>query len=202
MTHHHAKHEPTEHPHKAHTEKTSQKQEAVSPETVALTDKAESTAIPPDTPDTSDGLVEKLTAELALRQEEYLRAKAETENVRRRAVEERIKVQKFAVEGFAADLLPVVDGLLASLDNKTANTDKVLEGVEMTHRMLISALEKNAIKEIPSMGEKFDPALHQAIGMEETEGEAGRVIRVLQTGYRIHERVLRPAMVMVSKNKV
>lgn len=158
-----------------------------------------------DEPETvfSDPAAEILTLQAALqqKQDEFLRAKAETENVRRRGVEERIKAQKFAIENFASDLLPVLDVFASALANPDAPLDKVLEGVAMTQKLLTTTLEKNAVKMIVSTGAKFDPALHQAIAMEPSDGEAGMVLKVMQEGYALQDRVLRPAMVVVSQAK-
>lgn len=143
--------------------------------------------------------IERLKLDLQNKHEDFLRAKAETENIRRRGVEERIKAQKFAIESFALDLLPVVDALTASLSNPDAVAEKLLEGVHLTQKMLIAALEKNGVKLIPTEGEKFNPALHQAIATETCEGEPNRILKVLQSGYTLQERVLRPSMVTVSK---
>lgn len=130
----------------------------------------------------------------------WLRAKAETENVRRRGLEEVDKARKFAVEKFAGELLAVKDSLEAALaigDNATLESLK--SGVELTLRQLASVFEKQNLLEIDPLGQKFDPNLHQAIGMVEGEGEANTVAMVLQKGYRLNERVLRPAMVQVYK---
>ncbi len=130
----------------------------------------------------------------------WLRAKAETENVRRRGVEEADKARKFAAEKFAGELLAVKDSLEAALatgDNATLETLK--SGVELTLRQLVAAFEKHNLIEINPLGQKFDPNLHQAIGMVEGEGEANTVAVVLQKGYQLNERVLRPALVQVFK---
>lgn len=130
----------------------------------------------------------------------WLRAKAETDNVRRRGVEEADKARKFAVEKFAGELLAVKDSLeaaLASGDNSTVENLK--SGVELTLRQLVSVFEKQNLIEINPLGDKFDPNVHQAIGMVEGEGEANTVALVLQKGYLLNERVLRPALVQVFK---
>lgn len=136
----------------------------------------------------------------------YLRAKAEAENIRRRADEEISKARKFAVESFAESLLPVRDSLEAALATHTAKPDTpvetVLEGVQATLRQLASALERNKVLEInPAAGAKFDPNVHQAISMVPAEQEANTVVGVLQKGYSIAERVLRPALVTVAAPK-
>jgi molecular chaperone GrpE len=132
----------------------------------------------------------------------YLRAKAEAENVRRRSEEEISKARKFAVESFAESLLPVKDSLEAAIAMPDAPVDKVLEGVHATLRQLASALERNKVLEVnPPAGTKFDPHQHQAISMVPAEQEANTVVAVLQKGYLIADRVLRPALVTVAAPK-
>ena len=131
----------------------------------------------------------------------WLRAKAEGENIRRRAQEDISKAHKFAVEKFAGELLAVKDSLEAALAVPEQTVDSFKAGVELTLKQLVSAFEKNALVEVNPAGEKFDPHKHQAIGMVDSEQEANTVVTVLQKGYLIAERVLRPALVMVAKPK-
>jgi molecular chaperone GrpE len=132
----------------------------------------------------------------------YLRAKADAENTRRRAEEEISKARKFAVEAFAESLLPVKDSLEAAIANPAASPDKMIEGVHATLRQLAAALERNKVLEInPSAGTRFDPHQHQAISMVPANQEANTVVAVLQKGYLIAERVLRPALVTVAAPK-
>jgi molecular chaperone GrpE len=132
----------------------------------------------------------------------YLRSKAEAENIRRRAEEEISKARKFAVESFAESMLPVKDSMEAALANPGAPVEKVLEGVQATLRQLASALERNKVLEInPPVGTKFDPHQHQAISMVPAEQDPNTVVTVLQKGYLIADRVLRPALVMVAAPK-
>nr|WP_315193490.1 nucleotide exchange factor GrpE [uncultured Aquabacterium sp.] len=136
----------------------------------------------------------------------YLRAKAEAENTRRRSEEEISKARKYAVESFADSLLPVRDSLEAALATHAAKPDTpvetVLEGVQATLRQLAQALERNKVIEInPEAGTKFDPHHHQAISMVPAEQEANTVVGVLQKGYLINDRVLRPALVTVAAPK-
>ena len=132
----------------------------------------------------------------------YLRAKAETENARRRADEEVSKARKFALESFAESLLPVADSLEAGLTIKEATPEQVKAGAEATLKQLKSALERNKVIEInPASGTKFDPHQHQAISMVPADQEANTVVNVLQKGYLIAERVLRPALVTVTAPK-
>lgn len=133
----------------------------------------------------------------------YLRAKAEAENTRRRAEEEMSKSRRFALESFAEALLPVKDSLEAAIAMPDAAAEKMLEGVHATLRQLSSVLERNKVIEInPSTGTKFDPHQHQAISVvplsAQSALEPNTVVAVLQKGYLIAERVLRPALVTVS----
>jgi molecular chaperone GrpE len=132
----------------------------------------------------------------------WLRAKAETENVRRRALEDVDKARKFAVDKFAGDLLAVKDSLEAALGTgDSASIESLKSGVELTLKQLVSVFEKNNVKEINPMGDKLDPNYHQAIGMVDGDGEPNTVAQVLQKGYALNERILRPALVMVTKAK-
>ncbi len=129
----------------------------------------------------------------------YLRAKAEAENVRRRADDEISKARKFALESFAESLLPVLDSLEAGLTIKEATLEQLREGSDATLKQLKGALERNKVIEInPAPGSKFDPHQHQAISMVPANQEANTVVTVLQKGYLIAERVLRPALITVA----
>lgn len=131
--------------------------------------------------------------------EAFLRAKAEAENTRRRAEEEVTKARKFAVEGFAESLLPVKDSLEAAIAIPSATPEQLLEGVHATLRQLSAALLRNKVIEInPPVATKFDPHQHQAISVVPAAQEPNTVVAVLQKGYLIADRVLRPALVTVS----
>jgi molecular chaperone GrpE len=144
-------------------------------------------------------VVRAQNAELA---EQYLRAKAEVENMRRRTEEEVAKVRKFAVEGFAESLLPVLDSIEAGLAIQEATVQQIRAGAEATLKQLQSALNRNKVLPIaPAAGEKFDPHHHQAISMVPSDQPAHTVVAVLQKGYVISERVLRPALVTVAAPK-
>ncbi|KAG0164021.1 hypothetical protein DFQ28_001320 [Apophysomyces sp. BC1034] len=145
--------------------------------------------------------LEQAHAKIAELNEGFLRACAETENVRRRAQDDVAKAHKFAIESFAEHLLPVVDSLEAALADTSGDLEKVREGVELTLRQLSSALEKGRVVQINPVGEKFDPHQHQAISMAPAEQEANTVVSVLQKGYVIADRVLRPALVTVAAPK-
>ena len=134
--------------------------------------------------------------------DQYLRAKADAENARRRAEDEISKARKFAVESFAESLLPVADSLEAGLGIKDATAEQMREGAQATLRQLLAALERNKVIAInPGAGTKFDPHQHQAISVVPSEQEANTVVSVLQKGYSIVERVLRPALVTVAAPK-
>ena len=134
--------------------------------------------------------------------DQYLRAKADAENARRRAEEEISKARKFAVESFAESLLPVADSLEAGLVIKDATPEQIREGAQATLRQLLAALERNKVIAInPGAGTKFDPHQHQAISVVPSEHDANTVVSVLQKGYSIVERVLRPALVTVAAPK-
>ncbi len=149
----------------------------------------------------ADAALAEAQAKIAELQDAFMRAKAETENVRRRAQEDVAKAHKFAIESFAEHLLPVVDSLEAALAHGSDDLAKVNEGVELTLKQLSGALEKGKVVAINPVGEKFDPHRHQAISMVPSEQEANTVVSVLQKGYVIAERVLRPALVTVSQPK-
>ena len=131
----------------------------------------------------------------------WLRAKAETENMRRRAAEDVDKARKFAVENFASELLAVKDSLEAALAVESPSVENLKDGVELTLKQLVAAFGKFSLHDIDPLGEKFDPHQHQAIQVVESDQPANTVVTVLQKGYRLNERTLRPALVMVAKGK-
>jgi molecular chaperone GrpE len=144
----------------------------------------------------------ELQAKSADLADQFLRAKAEADNARRRAEEEISKARKFAVESFAESLLPVADSLEAGLVIKDATNDQIREGAQATLRQLVAALERNKVVAInPAAGTKFDPHQHQAISVVPSEHEANTVVTVLQKGYSIADRTLRPALVTVAAPK-
>src|SRR5260221_9913822 len=146
-----------------------------------------------------DTRLQELEAKHAEVSDAYLRAKAESENTRRRAEDEMAKARKYAVESFADSLLPVKDSLEAALAIPDATSAQMLEGVHATLRQLVSALERNKVAEInPVAGTKFDPHQHQAISVVPAAQEPNTVVAVLQKGYLIADRVLRPALVTVA----
>ena len=149
--------------------------------------------------------LEEMLREAELKAEEHhdawLRAKAETDNMRRRAAEDVDRARKFAVENFANELLAVKDSLEAALAVESPSVETLKDGVELTLKQLVAAFARFNLHDIHPMGEKFDPHQHQAIQMIESDQPANTVVTVLQKGYRLHERTLRPALVMVAKGK-
>ncbi len=147
--------------------------------------------------------VEARIAELEAALEEakasVLYTKAEGENIRRRAMDDIDKARKFALEKFSNELLAVKDSLDAALLIETADVQSYKDGVQLTANQLASVFDKFNIAEINPVGEKFDPNKHQAISMQENSGEPNTVFSVLQKGYTLNDRVLRPALVMVAK---
>lgn len=131
----------------------------------------------------------------------WLRAKAEADNVRKRAQTEIANAHKFAVETFAAELLGVKDSLEAALAADVAAVEGLKSGVELTLKQLKSVFDKFSLSEINPAGQKFDPHRHQAISMVESDAEPNTVVQVLQKGYLLHDRVIRPALVTVAKQK-
>jgi molecular chaperone GrpE len=147
-----------------------------------------------------EGKLAAATAEVEKQREEWLRAKAETDNIRRRGQEDVAKAHRYGLEGFAGALLAVKDSLDAALTVENTSIESFKEGVELTARQLDSVFEKFQIKEISPVGEKFDPHFHQAISQVESDAEPNTVVQVLQKGYLLNDRVLRPALVMVAKS--
>ena len=148
------------------------------------------------------GLEEQLRkAEAAARehQEAWLRAKAEADNIRKRAQTEIASAHKFALENFVAELLPVKDSLEAALAAENATTDSLRSGVQLTLKQLVAALDRFNVTEVNPVGQKFDPHRHQAISTQHSDADPNTVLQVLQKGYLLHERVVRPALVIVAK---
>ena len=129
----------------------------------------------------------------------WLRAKAEADNIRKRARGEIASAHKFAVEGFASELLAVKDSLEAALAAENASVESMKSGVELTLKQLAAVFERFNLAEINPVGQKFDPHRHQAISAVEAQAEPNTVVQVLQKGYLLHDRVIRPALVLVAK---
>ncbi|HSI43922.1 MAG TPA: nucleotide exchange factor GrpE [Methylotenera sp.] len=148
-----------------------------------------------------DARIGELEAQLAEAKAAVLYVKAEGENIRRRATEDIDKARKFALEKFSNELLAVKDSLDAALLIEAAEVQSYKDGVELTAKQLASVFDKFNISELNPVGEKFDPNKHQAISMLESDQEPNTVLTVLQKGYTLNDRVLRPALVMVAKAK-
>lgn len=144
----------------------------------------------------------EVEGKLAEMHDAFMRAKAEGENIRRRAQEDVAKAHKFAIESFAESMVPVRDSLEMALKVETPTIESLKEGVELTLKQLTSAFEKNRLMEVmPAPGEKLDPMKHQAVSLVPSEQEANTVVSVLQKGYTIADRLLRPAIVTVAQPK-
>lgn len=153
-------------------------------------------------PGVSAETLAQLEAKVLELQDAFMRAKAEGENIRRRAQEDISKAHKFAIESFAESLVPVKDSLEMGLRVETQTVESIKEGVEMTLKQLNAAFEKNRLLEVnPQQGEKLDPTKHQAVSMVPAEQEANTIVTVLQKGYMIADRLLRPALVTVAQGK-
>lgn len=154
--------------------------------------------------ETMPSLAEMLKRSELLAQEHHdawLRAKAEADNIRKRAQADIANAHKYALEGFAGALLPVRDSLEASLNTEKITLESLREGVELTLKQLTGGFEKFGVKEINPVGEKFDPHRHQAMTAVESDQPSNTVLHVFQKGYALNDRVLRPALVTVSKTK-
>jgi molecular chaperone GrpE len=157
-----------------------------------------------DAPDRMPGLEELLRkAELQAQEhhDAWLRAKAEVDNVRKRAQVEVANAHKFGIESFANALLPVKDSLDAALGAQNNTVESLRSGVELTLKQLIAAFEKFNLTEINPVGERFDPHRHEAMTMVAADAEPNTVVQVLQKGYALHDRVIRPALVSVAAPK-
>ncbi|HEX4986843.1 MAG TPA: nucleotide exchange factor GrpE [Burkholderiales bacterium] len=144
-------------------------------------------------------LIEKAQAEARESREAWLRARAEADNIRKRAQADVASAHKFALENFSAELIPVRDSLEAALSSQNTTVESLKSGVELTLKQLTSAFEKNSIREINPLGEKFDPHRHQSISMVDSDAEPNTVVTVLQKGYTLNDRVLRPALVSIAR---
>lgn len=179
------------------SEGKSSESETVSPESAGV-----------DAPRTVDELIAALEASRAAADqahEQVLRAAADSENVRKRAQRDVENARKFALERFANDLLPVVDSLERAVDSaRAANAEgsagAIADGVELSLKLFLDTLAKADLVQLDPMGEPFDPNFHQAVGMIESDrSEPGSILQVLQKGYTLNGRLVRPAMVMVAK---
>jgi molecular chaperone GrpE len=161
----------------------------------------EESARPVDTTPSLQELLKKAELEAEEHRDAWLRAKAEAENIRKRAQTDVANAHKYAIENFAVELLAIKDSLEATLSAENASLESLREGVELTLKQLGSVFQKFKLSEIHPVGEKFDPHKHQAITTVESEQPPNTVIHVLQKGYQLHDRVIRPALVTVSAAK-
>ena len=153
----------------------------------------------PEIMPSTEELLRKAELDAQEHHDAWLRAKAETENIRKRAVLDVANAHKYAVEGFATELLAVKDSLEAALAVESATVDSLKNGVELTLKQLCAAFDKFNLTEVNPAGQKFDPHRHQAISMVAAQAEANTVVQVLQKGYVLNDRVIRPALVTVAK---
>lgn len=156
---------------------------------------------PTDATSELEQLLAEAQAKVAEHHDAFMRAKAETENIRRRAAEDVSKAHKFGVERMAESLLAVKDSLDAALAIENTSIESFKTGVELTGKQLSGVFEKFHVQELNPVGEKFDPNRHQAIAAVESDQEPNTVVAVMQKGFMLHDRVLRPAMVTVAKVK-
>ena len=168
----------------------------------------ENTAVPAADPGVKEEAAPTLEEQLRLAEqmaqehlESWLRAKAETENLRKRAQADIVSAHKYGVENLAESLLPVRDSLEAALAIENITLESLKSGVELTLKQLTAVFEKTGLGEINPVNEKFDPHKHQAMTVVRHPGEPNQVVEVMQKGYLLHERVIRPALVTVSKAK-
>ena len=145
------------------------------------------------------GQLEKAEAAAQEHRDAWLRAKADADNIRKRAQSDLANAHKYALENFSAELIPVRDSLEAALASQNAAPESLRSGVELTLKQLTAAFEKFSIREINPLGEKFDPYKHQSIDMVESDAEPNSVVGVLQKGYSLNDRILRPALVSIAK---
>ncbi|WP_425434854.1 nucleotide exchange factor GrpE [Nitrosomonas cryotolerans] len=148
-----------------------------------------------------DQLLKEAELKAAEHHDAWLRAKADAENMRKRAQVDVANAHKYAVENFSSELLAVVDSLEAALTVENASVENFKDGMELTHKQLITVFDKFSIKVINPVGEKFDPHQHQAMCTVDSELVPNTVVQVMQKGYRLHDRIIRPALVSVSKTK-
>ena len=149
--------------------------------------------------DSLEQQIRKAEQEAAEHRDAWLRARAEADNIRKRAQVEIANAHKFAVEEFATQLLPVKDSLEAALISESPSVDSMKSGVELTLKQLAAVFERFNLSEINPAGQKFDPHRHQAISTVESDAEPNTVVQVLQKGYLLRDRVIRPALVTVAK---
>jgi molecular chaperone GrpE len=167
--------------------------------------KAQSEVVPPTQPEAPrslDELLAEAQTKLDEQREAWLRALADAENARKRAQADIAQARKYAAERIVEDLLQVMDGLEAALGAPGASADALRTGVELTQRQLRNAFDRAGVADVnPAPGQRFDPHRHQAMAAVESDQEPNTVVAVLQKGYTLHDRVVRPALVSVAKSK-
>lgn len=146
-------------------------------------------------------LLEKAETAAQEHRDAWLRAKADADNIRKRAQSDVANAHKFALENFSTELIPVRDSLEAALASQNASAEALRSGVELTLKQLTAAFEKFSLREINPLGEKFDPYKHQSINMVDSDAEPNTVVGVLQKGYSLNDRILRPALVSIARPK-
>jgi molecular chaperone GrpE len=158
---------------------------------------------PPDS-EAAAAEVEQLRAELESARDKLLRERAELENFKRRAAREKADALRYGSEGLLRDLLPVIDNLERALAHarQSGGATPIIEGVELVLRSLVETLERHGVTSVQARGERFDPAIHEAIGHVESEHAPNTVVDEHQRGYALHDRLLRPALVTVGKGQV
>ncbi|MGH8726753.1 MAG: nucleotide exchange factor GrpE [Burkholderiales bacterium] len=177
-----------------------QDEERIEPTFRDLSERDEELRIDPASVNLEESL-KKAEAAAKENYEAWLRAKAETENTRKRAQTDVANAHKYAIENFAAELLAVKDALEAALSSESPSLEALTSGVELTLKQLENVFQKFNLNEINPVGEKFDPHWHQAINMLETDQPPNTVVNVLQKGYQLNDRVIRPALVTVSRSR-
>jgi molecular chaperone GrpE len=181
-----------------------QDHEKIEPRVAPLEDQPDAAANDARAADGAPGveeLLKKAEATAREHQEAWLRAKADGENIRKRAQTDIANAHKYALESFASELLGVRDSLEAGLATENATPEALRSGVELTLKQLAAAFDKFAIREINPMGEKFDPHQHQGISVVESDAEPNTVVGVLQKGYMLNDRVIRPALVSIARSR-
>lgn len=187
-------------PDNAHTGNETPAGELAAPQSPTMQNPEQTETTEPQA-DSPEERLKKAELAAAEHHDAWLRAKAEADNTRKRAQAELASARKFAVEDFSSELLAVKDSLEAALAAENATADSMKSGVELTLKQLKNVFEKFKVAEIDPQGQKFDPHRHQAIGTVESDAEPNSVVQVLQKGYLLHDRVIRPALVMVAKAK-
>jgi len=182
------------------TETTASIEDSAAPETEANNAEAEQAEQTQQEQPNFEQLLKEAELRSVEHHDAWMRAKAETENIRKRAQTDVANAHKYAVDSFSSELLSVMDSLEAALAVENATVDNYKNGMELTQRQLTTVFDKFNIKEINPQGEKFDPHQHQAMTMVDSDLAPNTVVQVMQKGYKLNERIIRPALVMVSKS--